>query len=214
MKRNFLVGLMLVVLLTGCLNDRIVQEAKNKNQSKEESSNEELVPQSSDEEEKVDEITKTIEEALEEIEKDKRTIIPGEFEIKDKYDDETEFAGFVSEQLFKFYNLDLSPKAYYEFLIKHGSTRMKEELEVLNNEIDGIAFLTNIQGLMKDRELAGSHYEITEVELNGGKSEAHFYRKVMAYGNASYYITTIVKENGVWKYLEDSPSPPFDEIDN
>jgi hypothetical protein len=198
------------LLLAGCSNDEIVKEAKELKQKKE-NQVEEQQNKEKDQQEIYEELSKPVEETIKETEKDKRSLIANDYEVKEQYTDETEFASFVANHLFQFYNLEISPKEYYQFLIKYGSTKMKSELEVLENEEEGIAFLTNIQGLIKDRQLSGSEYQVTEVQLNSGKSEGFFYRKVISHGNSDYYITTIVKEDGAWKYQEDSPAPPFDE---
>ncbi|WP_209124370.1 hypothetical protein [Alkalihalobacillus sp. BA299] len=209
--RKYIFFCMFSLLLSACSNDEIVKEANNLKQKKE-NQIEEQESQEKKKKEVYEELAKPVEETLKETEKDKRSLITNDFEIKEEYTDENEFASFVAKQLFKFYNLELSPKDYYQFLIKYGSSNMKKELEVLENEEEGVVFLTNIQGLIKDRQLSGSDYEVTEVKLNSGKSEGFFYRKVISHGNSDYYITTIIMEDGVWKYQEDSPAPPFDEV--
>lgn len=213
MKRFIFYFVLLALLLAACSkNDGIVKEAKNLQQEKEKLVKEQ--ENNSKEQKKIyDELTKSVEETIKETEKDRRSLITKEYEIKEEYTDETEFASFVAKQLFQFYNLEITPKNQYQFLVKYGSSNMKNELEVLNNEEEGIVFLTNIQGLIKNRQLSGSDYEITEIQLNSSKSEGFFYRRVISHGNSDYYITTIVKEDGVWKYQEDSPSPPFDEVE-
>lgn len=213
MKR-FIFFMMFVLLLIGCSsNDEFVKEAKELKERKENQEEEQEI-RNNEQAARYEEMSKPVEESIKEVEKDTRSLIEKDFELKDSYSDETEFASFVAEQLFDFYNLEMSPKDYYQFLMKHGSSNMKNELDVLENEEEGVVFLTNIQGLMKDRQLSGINYHVTEVQLNGGRSEGYFYRRVNSHdGTSKYYITTIVKEDDVWKYQEDSPSPPFDEAE-
>ena len=53
--------------------------------------------------------------------------------------------------------------------------------------------------------------DITVVNLDRFKRQGYFYRKVLSTEGINYFITSIYKEDGAWKYITDEPSDPFYE---
>lgn len=212
--RGILLLLFIGLLLVSCSNDsKVVKDAKEMSNEKE--VKQEVEKQKEKEQEEFyEEIAVPIEESLSQTEKDKMSLVTNDYENKEQYNDELEFAKYVSKQIFDFYNLQLTPEEYYTFIKNHGAADLKSELEFINNEEEAILFFTNVQGLLKDQKMISTKYEITEVNLNSGRSEGFFYRREqLAQAQPAYYITTIVKEGEFWKYLDDSTAPPFEEIE-
>ncbi len=196
-----------MLTLTAC-SDPITEEA---NESKKEK---EKAAQAEKEKEKnkykiYDDMEEPLEEVVKEAEVEERNVVDSNYEVKDSYKEPQQFANFTAKQLFDFYTLKSTPEDYFNYIDKYGSERLKKDMPVLNEKESGVTFLTNVQGLFEEQGALGKQYELTDVKLNTSRREGHFYRKVIDYNKELYYITTIVLEDGVWKFYEDSPSVSF-----
>lgn len=210
MKRAILTLSVTAIALTAC-NDKIVQEANNTSENNEIEVKEK---QKKDEElqKKQEEILKDLEKPLDEVisnnELDQVTLLPlSETEMKETYKNPSELAIHVSDVLFKFYKGELTPEEFYQFLKKYGSKSVKENLTDKENSI---IIYQNVQSLYREKNPDIESFVITEPVLSGSKKEAYFYRKVTSPLGEEYNVTTLVLEGGSWKFLEDSPSPPFE----
>jgi hypothetical protein len=127
---------------------------------------------------------------------------------QDQYQDANEFAKYVAHMLYGYYTLQVSPEQYYSFLQKYGSDA---SLKKLPTEKDALTVIASVQDMFKKQNITGESYVLTEVTFNRMKNEGMFYRKVLTTNGEQYFATTIVKENGQWKFDEDGPAPPFIE---
>ncbi|MGS2779883.1 hypothetical protein ACVBAX_21330 [Robertmurraya sp. GLU-23] len=196
-------------LLSACSDSRFEEEAKRVEQVKAEKEKAEAASQLSDKEKY--EVYKKMEKPLDEVilENDLdvlEEVSNIEVETKDQYEDATEFSKYASQVLYNFYLSQIDAKKYYDFLLQHGSERVKSELP---SEKDTIAIFTSIQESFKKQNITGDSYTLTNLSFDRMKREGNFYRKVVTTNGEEYFITTIKKENGVWKYEDDSPAPPY-----
>ncbi|EFV74562.1 hypothetical protein MKY20_24915 [Cytobacillus sp. FSL W8-0315] len=129
----------------------------------------------------------------------------------EEYKDAAEFSKFVADALYKFYTVQLSPENYYEFLLQYGTESVKESLP---SKDDAVTVFSSLQDLYLKQNINGESYTLTNVTFNRLKNEGSFYRKVLTTNGEEYFISIIQKENGVWKYADDSPSPPYEVQDN
>lgn len=125
------------------------------------------------------------------------------------YTDATEFSKYVAKVLYDFYTIQMDSRSYYNFMKNYGS---KDMIADLPSEKDAITFYTTLQDMYKQKGITGDGYVITEVIFDAKQTEGHFYRKLTTTNGVEYFITTITKEKDGWKFVEDSPSPPFEEI--
>ncbi|NRD81111.1 hypothetical protein HPT25_27860 [Bacillus sp. BRMEA1] len=203
------------IFLAGCSQDAFSKKANdeiNRNKMAVDKRKEEQEKSKDDANKIYKKLEKPISEDIKEIDKDKRTEqnisnIP----MKDTYSDPNEMALRISKEIFDFSTGKTDVNQYYDFLMKYGSKTFIQEF--LPNEEKGKSFLTNVQEAIKSQKGYGIKYTITTVDLNKAEDEGNFYRKVTLNTNEeAYFITTIVNENGSWKFSEDNPSPPYQEI--
>lgn len=198
------------LLLTGCLNSSFEDEAKRVKERKEELRKEEKENKNKSEKalnEYYKGQEKPLEEAILENDLDEvKEIDPSEVSEKSKFEDAMKFAQYTSRILYEFYTQQISPEQYYNFLISHGSSNVKEELP---SEKDAITILSALQDMYKKRNITGDGYKLTTIEFDRLKRDGTFYRKVSTTNGEEFFITTIIKEDEGWKYVEDSPSPPY-----
>jgi hypothetical protein len=198
------------VFLSGCSSDKFTEGAKkteSKNQEIKKEKKQKEATQEKDQKEFYKNLAKPLDEVVQENDLDHvNLMVSAEYAQKEQYKDGSEFAKFAGHMLYQFYTLQISPDQFYEFLKKYGS---KNTLKKTPTKKDSITILTSLQDMFKKQNITGENYLLTEVIYNQLKREGRFYRKVLTTNGEEYYITTIVKENGEWKYDEDSPSPPF-----
>ncbi|QCJ45478.1 hypothetical protein FAY30_26425 (plasmid) [Bacillus sp. S3] len=198
------------VLLTGCFNSSFEQEAKKVKERKVELKKEEKIKKSNDIKEQKEfykKLEKPLDEVIVENDLDQvKEIEPKEVQEKTTFEDSVEFAQYTSKILYDFYTQQISSEQYYKFLMDHGSTSVKDELPT---EKDAITILTNIQDMYKKQNITGDGYKLTHVAVDRLKRDGTFYRKVITTNGEEYFLTTITKENKGWKFIEDSPSPPY-----
>lgn len=135
---------------------------------------------------------------------------------RNSYSDPVEFAAFVAKEIFEFRNNSISPQDYYTFLKKFGAKKVGADAQqpVLKKKSVAIPYLSNLQSIIQQQGVAGTSYKLTELTFNATKKQAYFYRKVSSQSGDNYFITTIVLENGQWKFYEDNSSPGFTETTN
>lgn len=197
------------ILLVACSNPKFEEEAKRVEQVKAEKAKKEAAEKLSEEEKY--EIYKDMEKPLDEVIQENdldvlQEVSSVEVETKDTYEDPVEFSKYASQILYNFYISQIDPTTYYNFLVQHGSERVKEELP---SEKDAIAIFTSIQDSFKQQNLTGDSYTLTNVAFDRMKREGNFYRKVITTNGEEYFMTIIKKEKGVWKFEDDSPAPPY-----
>jgi hypothetical protein len=200
------------LFLSGCAGDSFTEGAK-KTESKNIEAKKEKKKKETDKAKNQKEFYKNLEKPMGEVIKENdldhvKLMDSIEFTQKDQYDDVNEFAKYAGHMLYQFYTLQVTPAQYYDFLKKYGS---KNNLKKIPTEEDAINILTSLQDMFKKQNITGENYVLSEVVFDRLKREGHFYRKVLTTNGEEYFITTMVKENGHWKYDEDSPSPPFTE---
>lgn len=203
--------LMLSISLYGCAQDSLVKEAQKteqENKQKLEEKNRNVAAVSKKEETIYKKMEKPIDEVIKEDNLDKEKVIDKNVLKKDEFTDPKEMAKYTGVILNKFYSLQITPQEFYDFIQLYGS---KDAIKALPQKEDALNVLSVIQSQFKDQGIDYKDYVITDVTLNKMKDEAYFYRKSITKSGKIYNITTLVKENGIWKYQEDSPSPPFDE---
>ncbi|KZE68023.1 hypothetical protein AWM68_17795 [Fictibacillus phosphorivorans] len=201
------------LLMTGCFNtafqEKIEEKQKEKEQAKKASA-EKKAEKKDKENETYEKLAKPLDEVINESDLDTGKIITpvGDVKAKNSYENSGDFSIYVADVLYKFYTQQISPEQYYEFLTKYGSRSTVQELP---SKEDAITILGSLQGLYKSKNIQGESYVLTEIMLGRLKKEGHFYRKVITTNGEEYFISTIAKEDGAWKFVEDSPSPPFEE---
>ncbi|AND43118.1 MULTISPECIES: hypothetical protein [Cytobacillus] len=201
------------MLLTGC-GGLFDKESKRIEALKEEKKQGEL--KDSKEKEEQEKIYKDMERPVNEVVYENELDTLKEVENLDyknleEYKDAAEFSKFVADALYKFYTVQLSPENYYEFLLQYGTESVKESLP---SKDDAVTVFSSLQDLYLKQNINGESYTLTNVTFNRLKNEGSFYRKVLTTNGEEYFISIIQKENGVWKYADDSPSPPYEVQDN
>jgi len=213
LKKGGILGFVLTatVLLFGCA-DSFVEEARKQHEESQKQKEEEMQIEKEKEREQK-EFYEDIESPVEEIvEENKIDVVaiqkPMDIVEKEQYDDPNEFSQYVSKILYEFYTLKLSPEKYYDFLIKYASEETKKQLPSAEN---ATTVYSAIQDLFRQQSIKGEGYEISEVVFDRFKRSGYFYRKLSTTNGNEYYITTITLEKDGWKFVDDSPSPPFEE---
>lgn len=196
------------MILVACSNSKFEEEAKRVEQVK--IKNEKQAAEKLTDEEKY-EIYKGMEKPLDDVIKENdldvlQEVSSIEVEIKDTYEDPIEFSKYASQILYNYYISQIKPEEYYRFLLQHGSERVKADLP---SEVDAVAIFTSIQDSFKKQNITGDAYTLTNVDFNRMKREGNFYRKLLTTNGEEYFMTIIKKENGVWKFEDDSPAPPY-----
>ncbi|MFC0273760.1 hypothetical protein ACFFIX_20445 [Metabacillus herbersteinensis] len=205
--------LLSVSVLSACSNDKLMEEVektKKKNSEKQELQDQNKEELDKKQKEIIESNEKPIEDVIKESEMDKSKVISDgtNVKIKDNYTDENELAIYVGKVLFEFYTFSQSPEDFYQFLKDYGSPRIHEE--TVKDKDTGVLIFENVQSIYKQQKIQQESYVLSKVMLSKNKKEGYFYRKIKSNKGDEYYITSLVKENGVWKYSEDSPSPPFE----
>jgi outer membrane murein-binding lipoprotein Lpp len=213
--RKMLIGSLVLssLVVAGC-NNKIVKEAEDVSESNKKL--ETNVAEKQEEKEKkaqdlYKDLEKPIDEVVEAVEKEKMKQVDTNVVEKASYEDPNEFSKKVAKVLYEFTTGKMSSENYYEFQKASASKSYIEQY--LPEEKEGLLFVKNVQSLLiqKTPELE-DRYTLTQVSINRTKTEGHFYRELTTIkGEKLYYISTIVKEDGVWKFQDDSPSPPFEK---
>lgn len=201
------------IILIGCSNSAFEKEEQRVKKIKDETL---MADDETKKEKKQDNVYKELEKPLEEVilenDLDPRSEVEStQVAKKEHYEDANEFAKYAAGILYEFYTITISPEEYYEFLMNYGSKEVIKELPTKN---DAIVILTTLQDMFKKQNITGETYTLTNVELDRFKRNGTFYRKVLTTNGEEYFITSITKENKGWKYVEDSPSPPYTELTN
>lgn len=199
-----------LVFLVGC-SDSFIEKAKETQGKQVEDKETEVNKSEQELEEFYKEYEKPILDSLQENELDElEEIDKNESVSKEINEKDPElFAQYVATILFSFENGELKAEQYYDFLSKYGSEKVVNDLP--KDKHDGVHIFENIQELYKESNSAANDYTLSKLQYSQGKVEAYFYRKVLRDKKEEFYITTIVKEGGIWKFSDDSPSAPYIE---
>ncbi|MGG1594773.1 hypothetical protein [Terribacillus saccharophilus] len=199
-----------LVFLVGC-SDSFVEKAKETQGKQVEDNETEDIKSEQELENFYKEYEKPISDSLQENDLDElEEIEKNESVSKDINEKDPElFAQYVAAILFSFENGELKAEQYYEFLSKYGSDKVVADLP--KDKHDGVHIFESIQELYKESNPAAKDYTLSKLQYSQGKVEAYFYRKVLRDKKEEFYITTIVKEDGIWKFSDDSPSAPYIE---
>ncbi|WP_337019976.1 hypothetical protein [Oceanobacillus massiliensis] len=215
MNRKKVILFLLIALTLSACNNRLVEVAEEN--EKQSAADDSESRRQTDEEIKEEQakIYKEIEKPVEEIVKNNDL---KQMEIqdsavntaKDNYVDENEFARYTARLIFDYQSAKISPKEYFDFLSNYGAEAIVNEMPA--DEEEALLVYSNVQSQLSDSTQFES-YTISKVGLNKSKREGYFYRLVNTSEGEAYYITTITKEAGNWKFLEDSPAPPFEIVE-
>ncbi|MGN8842526.1 hypothetical protein ACTNDN_06840 [Niallia sp. HCP3S3_B10] len=196
------------ILLSACSNDPFVKEAKKINETMD-THEETETDSNSDLESFYADQARPIEEVVAELDGESVKILDKkEVEVKAAYEDPEEFARYAADILYKFQSLQISPEDFYNFILNYGSIQTVEELP---QKQDAINIFKTIQDSYIQANVKGESYDITVINLDRFKRQGYFYRKVLSTEGINYFITSIFKEDGAWKYVTDEPSDPFFE---
>lgn len=200
------------LVLSGCGQNKISEETKKvddqnkKNEQKVDANKGKTLVQ---QEKFYKKYEKPIDQSVKEVNADKVQVITQRDVTQPlpEYKDPVEFAKYTGKILYGFYTLQISPEQYYQFLKQYGSTSV---IKSLPSEEDSIKVFTSLQEMFKKKNTEGKDYELTVPVLDRLKQEGHFYRKTTTIQGDEYFQTTIVKEQGVWKYSADGTAPPYE----
>ncbi|MDC3424289.1 hypothetical protein NC797_07175 [Aquibacillus sp. 3ASR75-11] len=208
-KKGISIWLLTIILLVGCNSDKLVDKAKEMNSTNDETNQKVEKELKEKNEELYKQLERPLDEVIQDNDLDQVEVIKNEedVQVKTSYSNANEFAKYAGKQLYMFQTLELTPNGFYEFLKSHASSsRLKK---MVKEKDSAILVFTNVQSLYKQNGTPNS-YQLSKVNFNRNKREGYFYRKIIKNTTEEFYITTIVKEDGVWKFEEDSPSPPFE----
>lgn len=202
-----------LLLITGCGGDAIVQKAEAvKNSQKH------AVKQKKDDKKSKENLYNSLavdpEIAADQNEKETVGVVSSnDVETKSSYTDPKEFARFVAKKVFDFRNGALRPEGYYSFIKVYGASKMNGigSQDIYKSSDTAIPFLTNLQNLIKEKNVVGHSYKLSELKFSKTGNQAYFYRAVNTSSEENDFITTIMKENDIWKFYDDRPSPGFNE---
>ncbi|MBF0706756.1 hypothetical protein IQ283_09060 (plasmid) [Alkalihalobacillus hwajinpoensis] len=205
--------LLLVLTMTiGCSNKLIdeAEQVKAQAENSVEEKSEDTKKSQKDLEKVYEDMERPVKEVFEEndFEKVNQLINEDGIELKKHYEDSTAFAIFAGNMLYNFQASEISPSAFYDFLKQYGSESIQEGLQI--DRKDAITSFENVQDIYKNSKQQPKSYELSEVQITAGFREGYFYRKVATNKGDDYYITTIKQEDGNWKFVDDSPSPPYE----
>lgn len=206
-KKSILTTAVTCAILTGCglfpKEVERVEALKEQNKIEEQNQEEKIEEQN----QKYSETARPLEEVIEENDLDKMVELESiDGEEKDTYDNPEDLSKYVSQKLYDFYTLQLSPEQYYQFLVQYGSQNVVNSLP---SKKDAISIFTSLQSNYRELNITGDGFTITNITLNRMNQEGFFYRKVNSTNGEEFFITTVVKEGNEWKYDNDSPSPPY-----
>jgi len=200
-----------VSVLFACSESKFVEEGeKNVNAGEAEVKEREKELKELDQKQKeiYEDMEKPLDEVIQENELDSKELMENTtVATKDSYDDENEFGKLVGQVLYNFQNLTISPEEYLNFMNQYASKNAKAEM--VEKKEEQIAVFTSIQAIFKNQKVKRESYVLSKVTLTESQREGYFYRKVSTDKGDEYFITTIVNEDGVWKFDQDQPSPPF-----
>jgi len=209
--KSIAVLLTTVSVLFACSNSKFVEEGeKNVNAGNAEVKEREKQLKELEEKQKkiYEDMEKPLDEVIQENELDSKELMEDTtVAIKASYEDENEFGKLVGQVLYNFHNQTISTEDYYNFMNQYASKNAKGEMA--KNKEDQIMVYDNIQTIFKNQKIKREAYSLSKVTLTESHKEGYFYRKVTTDKGDEYFITTIVNEDGVWKFDQDHPSPPF-----
>lgn len=199
-------------ILNGCTNgDPLVKEAKKINESQKKEESQQVDNEQSDKvlQEFYEELAKPMEEVIEEMDKEEVTLLTTdkEVEAKEEFTEVEEFARYTADILYKFQTLQLDANTYFQFMTTYGTEELKNSLP---HEEDAVAIYKSIQDAYLKENIHGESYQVTKPVLDRLGRNGYFYREVLSTKGEEYFITTIIKEDGSWKYSSDDLSPPFE----
>ncbi|MEN0651317.1 hypothetical protein NSQ82_20295 [Caldifermentibacillus hisashii] len=215
MENKFTVSLIIIasmLLVNGCSDGKFIEEAKQtkeQNQKAQVNKEKEEKERVAREKELYESMEKPIDEVIQENDLDK-VELNSDNNIKEMstYEDANEFSKYAAKILYDFYTSQIDPKGYYDFIKNYAS---KETIAELPSEADAINLYSTLQNMYKQKNITGDGYIITNVIYDSNQRGGYFYRKLTTTNGVEYFITTITKEGDGWKFVEDSPSPPFEE---
>lgn len=211
-KKIPLILLATATLLSAC-NNKIVDEAEKVESQKKEQEymQEELEAKQL---EILEENEITLDEVLEDIDKEKetkKTLDIEKVEEKEEFHDGEEFAQYVSSVLFDYFTGEISAEDYYNFVTKHGSLKHVKDLDTDMKDLMVKSF-ADIQKLFLEQDLAIKKYKVSELTLDEAGIYGYFYRTLITEeGTELNYVTTIVNEGQNWKYESDVLSHGYKE---
>ncbi len=216
-KKTIVVSLIIGQLLAvaGCSSAGRLEEAAKKAGKQEELQKSKVITyekQVNNWEEHYDLYEKTVEDAVDEMEKE--GVVTGSLDvvIKESYDNPDELATYSSKVLFDFYKGGVKPEQYLAFINKHGSKDMRENT-LTGDAKEDLELVNAIQKAVIPQAINYSNYEISRAEINENGTEATFYRKIkLGNGTFVFFQTLLRKENGVWLYETDEPNVPVNFI--
>jgi Na+-transporting methylmalonyl-CoA/oxaloacetate decarboxylase gamma subunit len=212
----FVITLFLSACMPSKFQEEIEETEKKNSEVKKEKEKEEVTPEnvelSKEQKEALDELEdKSNEEALFEndldIRKELNIQVP---EKRSSYENPEELSQYISYLFFAYHKGEMKPETFVDELLPHAH---EEFLKLLptnqKNQIETFTVLqeTNLKALPSPI----ASYVITDIQYQERAGEAMFYRKyVLQNIEEIYYITTIKKEDNVWKLFDDSPAPPYE----
>lgn len=220
-------GLVSAILLSACtpgggFMEEEVEKTEKKNKETQEqqqkdnpvAEGDEMPELSKEQQEVLDQLEGDVNTALEKVEKDKekniKIVVPAE---KDKFTEPVELAQYISAKFYDFHVGKLTPEEFYEVTYKHYHKDFSGELPKNRDNI--LATFSEIQKVYKTQLNARiESYNLTEVHVDQRlKNEATFYRRYNMSDDKPMYFKTVLKlKDDQWLLVDDSPSPPYIEM--
>lgn len=210
--RLMILCLLTTFLLAGCMEDDLVKNAKEmEKEYKEQIKAEEKENQKVNDKQNeiLEDLKRPLDQVVSENEYDSVELNDSkDINIKNSYENIDQFALYTAKVLYDFYASNISSEVFYEFLKNYSSKRF--QAETLSDKKNAIMIYENVQSIIQEQSINRESYIITKATLNKSKKEGYFYRKVSTDDGDEYYVTTLVLEDGSWKYDSDEPSIPFE----
>lgn len=221
-KKNLLALSLVPVLLSGCLQDKIDEEIEKS--SKESEVRHEVEGHTDEQHENEEAISDEQVEAIEELEgvspeeAASNIVIDSRSELKtDKLvsvknpKDLEDVSNYISQQFFLYHSKSIGAE---EFLTTMKPYFHEEFLDLLPSEEEMIlqTFTTLQDMFIAQLGSPITSYFHTDVQLLRHQTEANFYRKYVLKNGKEIYYQTLMKqdEEGMWKMIDDSPSPAYE----
>lgn len=208
MKKTLLI-ISCSILLAGCGKDAIEKE-KEKIEKISLEKQQKIQEEENENKEFYEKMSIPVNEILQSEDLDKLKNLEGKVIIKNEYEEPKEFALFTAQVLFELYNAEQKIDSYYNFINQFGSEKFKEQYWY-EKESENRLFISNALKAINKYPINGEEYQVSDI-VHIDEDSAYFYRKVKTNLEDMYYTTYIEKEDGKWKYVDDGPSSPYEEI--
>lgn len=208
--RKELLAIFALLTIVGCSNDKFVEEGKKTSTQDSEKNEQEIDEEELQKEQNkiYEQMKRPMNEVIQDNDLDELSTMDTEVnEELNSYEDPQEFAKRVGKVMYEFENGSITPEEYADFLKIHTGENYAQK-ELLEDRDNAIEVLRSLQETYKSNVSLES-YELTTITFNRSEKEGYFYRKIIGESSEYFYITTIVKEDNVWKMQDDSPSPPY-----